>query len=103
MATGKTLKIRKQRNAAVLPLPIRLLIELKLKIGSSLAVFQTPEGILLRPVRRRHSFDQLMLQTGAGAPAVADMKSLDAKLAAFDPKLHGGEVMAVRPVGREVL
>ena len=29
--------------------------------------------------------------------------SLKAMLAAFDPKRHGGEVMALRPVGREVL
>ncbi len=29
--------------------------------------------------------------------------SLEAMLAAFDPKGHGGEVIALRPVGREVL
>ena len=29
--------------------------------------------------------------------------SLDAMLAAFDPKRHGGEAMVLRPVGREVL
>lgn len=29
--------------------------------------------------------------------------SLDAMLAAFDPKRHGGEVMAFKPVGAEVL
>ena len=29
--------------------------------------------------------------------------SLAQKLAAFDPALHGGEVMATRPIGIEVL
>jgi antitoxin MazE len=29
--------------------------------------------------------------------------TLAQKLAAFDPNLHGGEVMATRPMGREVL
>jgi antitoxin MazE len=29
--------------------------------------------------------------------------TLAQKLAAFDPALHGGEVMATVPVGREVL
>jgi antitoxin component of MazEF toxin-antitoxin module len=103
MTTNKILKIQRQKNAAFLSLPIRLLIEFKLKIGSSLAVFQTPEGVLLRPVRRRYSFDRLTLKNGPDAPAVAHMKSLDERLAAFDPTLHGGEAMVARPIGREIL
>lgn len=103
MTANKILKIQRQRNTAFLLLPIRLLIELKLKIGSSLAVFQTPEGILLRPVRWHRSFDQPVLRTGSHAPQIVDMKSLEAKLVAFDPMRHGGEAMAARPVGREIL
>lgn len=103
MTAPKTLKIRKIGNFAVLAFPFRLLLDLKLKIGSSLVVSQTPEGVLLKPVRRSYSFEQLMSQCDAGASASGDIKTLDAKLAAFDPKLHGGEVMAMRPVGREVL
>lgn len=102
MTTNKILKIQRQRNTAFLPLPMRLLIELKLRIGSSLAVFQTPKGIFLRPVRRHRSFDQPVRRHGPDAPMV-DMKSLEAKLVAFDPTRHGGEAMVARPVGREIL
>ena len=34
--------------------------------------------------------------------ALSGRPSLEAMLAAFDPKRHGGEAMALRPVGREV-
>lgn len=36
-------------------------------------------------------------------PKVVAAASLAEKLAAFDPKLHGGEAMATRSVGKEVL
>jgi hypothetical protein len=36
--------------------------------------------------------------------AIGDLKlTLAQKLAAFDPALHGGELMATRPAGNEVL
>lgn len=35
--------------------------------------------------------------------ARSDRPSLEVMLAAFDPKRHGGEAMALSPVGREVL
>lgn len=35
--------------------------------------------------------------------ARSERPSLAAMLAAFDPKRHGGEAMALRPVGREVI
>ena len=40
---------------------------------------------------------RIVIETQAGRP------SLKAMLAAFDPKRHGGEVRALRPVGREAL
>ena len=40
---------------------------------------------------------RIVIETRAGRPSLAAM------LAAFDPKRHGGEAMALRPVGREVL
>ena len=40
---------------------------------------------------------RIVIETRAAKP------SLDVMLAAFDPQRHGGEVMAFRPVGREVL
>jgi antitoxin MazE len=36
--------------------------------------------------------------------AIGDPKlTLAQKLAAFDPVLHGGEIMAARPTGQEIL
>ncbi|WP_424192014.1 hypothetical protein ACMYR3_11085 [Ampullimonas aquatilis] len=32
-----------------------------------------------------------------------DVPSLAAMLATFDPKRHGGEVMALTPIGKEIL
>ena len=52
--------------------------------GLPITVEVVEEGVLLRP---------------AGKPRL----SLAQKLKAFDPKKHGGEVMASRPIGREVL
>ena len=40
---------------------------------------------------------RIVIEARAGRP------SLHAMLAAFDPKRHGGEAMALRPIGREVL
>ena len=40
---------------------------------------------------------RIVIETRAAKP------NLKVLLAAFDPKRHGGEVMAFRPVGREVL
>lgn len=36
------------------------------------------------------------------APAAKPKPTLAEKLAAFDPKKHGGEAMVAKPVGREV-
>ena len=40
---------------------------------------------------------RIVIEARSGQP------SLEAMLAAFDPKRHGGEAMALRPVGHEVL
>lgn len=40
-----------------------------------------------------------VLLSAVGPPQL----SLDQKLAAFDPELHGGEAMTTQPVGRETL
>lgn len=102
MDAGMTMKVRKQKNAAFLALPLRLLIEFKLKIGSSLAVFKTPEGLLLRPVRRRYNFARPASKPPGVAPT-KHIKSLEERLVAFDLERHGGEAMAVRPAGKEIL
>jgi antitoxin MazE len=52
--------------------------------GLPITVEVVEEGVLLRP---------------AGRPRL----TLAQKLKAFDPKKHGGEAMASRPVGREIL
>ena len=52
--------------------------------GLPITVEVVEEGVLLRP---------------AGRPRL----TLAQKLKAFDPKKHGGEAMASRPLGREVL
>ena len=40
---------------------------------------------------------RFVIEARSGRPSLKEM------LAAFDPKRHGGEAMALRPVGREVL
>ena len=52
--------------------------------GLPITVEVVEEGVLLRP---------------AGRPRL----TLAQKLKAFDPEKHGGEAMASRPVGREIL
>ncbi|MEJ7688450.1 MAG: PbsX family transcriptional regulator [Variovorax sp.] len=52
--------------------------------GLPITVEVVEEGVLLRPT---------------GRPRL----TLAQKLKAFDPQRHGGEAMATRPVGREVL
>lgn len=64
---------------------------------------QTPEGVLLKPVKRGRGVEPSRPQSNSCALTHAQTEALDKKLAAFDPMRHGGEVMAVRPVGREVL
>jgi hypothetical protein len=41
--------------------------------------------------------------THTGSSNAGSAESLECKLARFDPALHGGEAMAVSPVGREKL
>lgn len=64
---------------------------------------QTPESVLLKPVKRGRSVEPSRPQSNSCALTQAQTEALDKKLAAFDPMRHGGEVMAARPVGREVL
>jgi antitoxin MazE len=52
-------------------------------VGTVVAVEAVKEGLLIRPVSQ-------------------PKMTLEEKLKAFDPSIHGGEVMADAPVGAEV-
>ncbi|MFN5350617.1 MAG: hypothetical protein ACK5A0_13965 [Polaromonas sp.] len=69
---------------------------------SSKALKTRKEGVLLKSAQRRDGPKQPIPLCDAGAPAPADMNTLDAKLEAFDPKRHGGEAMATARVGTEI-
>jgi antitoxin MazE len=65
-------------------MPARVARSAQIRAGQSVEVTGDGDGIHLRP---------------RGAPKT----TLAQKLAAFDPDLHGGESMAIEPLGREVL
>ena len=85
MISATILTIRKMGNTAGLALPVKLLRDLKLAVGSTLTVSQTPEGLLLKPAQPCYSLAQLLAQCDPLAPAPKDLAEWD----------------AIKPVGKE--
>jgi len=82
MAKGATLTVQRWGNSLAVRIPAAVARTARIKVGQPVEVSAQDSNVLVRPI---------------GDPRL----TLAQKLAAFDPSLHGGEVMATRPVGKE--
>ena len=76
--------IQQWGNGLAVRLTARIAKAAHLALGQPIVVEVVEDGVLLRP---------------AGKPRL----TLEQKLRLFDPVKHGGEVMADKPVGREII
>jgi antitoxin MazE len=82
MAKGATLTVQRWGNSLAVRIPAAVARSARIKVGQPVEVSAQDSNVLVR--------------------AIGDPKlTLAQKLAAFDPSLHGGEVMVTRPVGNE--
>lgn len=84
MAKSATLKVQQWGNSLAVRIPAAVARSARFTVGQPVEVSAQDSHVLVRAV---------------GEPIL----TLAQKLAAFDPALHGGEVMATRPVGKETL
>jgi antitoxin MazE len=82
MAKGATLTVQRWGNSLAVRIPAAVARSARIKVGQPVEVSAQDSNVLVR--------------------AIGDPKlTLAQKLAVFDPSVHGGEVMATRPVGNE--
>jgi antitoxin MazE len=84
MAKGATLTVQRWGNSLAVRIPAAVARSARFRVGQPVEVSAQDSNVLVKPL---------------GEPRL----TLAQKLAAFDPALHGGEVMATRPVGNEEL
>jgi antitoxin MazE len=84
MAKGATLTVQRWGNSLAVRIPAAVARSARFRVGQPVEVSAQDSNVLVKPL---------------GEPRL----TLAQKLAAFDPALHGGEFMAARPVGNEVL
>jgi antitoxin MazE len=84
MAKGATLTVQRWGNSLAVRIPAAVARSARFRVGQPVEVSAQDSNVLVKPL---------------GEPRL----TLAQKLAAFDPALHGGEAMATRPVGNEVL
>ncbi|MEJ0004808.1 MAG: AbrB/MazE/SpoVT family DNA-binding domain-containing protein [Steroidobacteraceae bacterium] len=84
MAKTAALTVQQWGNSLAVRIPAAVARSARFVVGQPVELSVSEEGVLVRP---------------AGQPKL----TLAQRLAAFDPAVHGGEAMAVRPVGKEVL
>jgi antitoxin MazE len=84
MTKTAALTVQQWGNSLAVRIPAAVARSARFVVGQPVELSVSEEGVLVRP---------------AGQPKL----TLAQRLAAFDPAVHGGEVMAVRPVGREAL
>lgn len=84
MAKGATLTVQRWGNSLAVRIPAAVARSARFRVGQPVEVSAQDSNVLVKPL---------------GEPRL----TLAQKLAAFDPALHGGEIMATRPVGNEVL
>lgn len=82
--TSAILNVQKWGNSLAVRIPSVVARAARLSAGQPVEVSNSEDEIRVRPV---------------GAPKL----TLAQKLAAFDPKVHGGEMMATEPVGSEII
>jgi len=79
-----TLTVQQWGNSLAVRIPAAVARSARFRVGQPVEVSAQDSNVVVRPI---------------GDPKL----TLAQKLAAFDPALHGGEVMATRPTGQEVL
>ncbi|MGA8708836.1 MAG: AbrB/MazE/SpoVT family DNA-binding domain-containing protein [Steroidobacteraceae bacterium] len=84
MAKSATLTVQQWGNSLAVRIPAAVARSARFRVGQPVEVSAQDSNILVKAL---------------GEPRL----TLAQKLAAFDPSLHGGEVMVTRPVGNEVL
>jgi antitoxin MazE len=84
MSKTATLTVQQWGNSLAVRIPAAVARTARFRVGQSVEVSAQDSNVLVRSI---------------GEPKL----TLEQKLAAFDPLLHGGEVMATGPVGKEVL
>ena len=84
MAKTATLTVQQWGNSLAVRIPAALARSAHFMVGQPVELSIADDGVLVKR---------------AGIPKL----TLAQKLAAFDPARHGGEAMATRPVGGEVL
>jgi antitoxin MazE len=84
MAKSATLTVQQWGNSLAVRIPAAVARSARFRVGQPVEVSAQDSNILVKAL---------------GEPKL----TLAQKLAAFNPALHSGEVMATRPVGNEVL
>jgi antitoxin MazE len=84
MPKSATLTVQRWGNSLAVRIPAAVARSARFRAGQPVEVSCQDSNVVVRPL---------------GEPKL----TLSQKLAAFDPAMHGGEVMATRPVGNEVL
>lgn len=84
MAKTATLTVQQWGNSLAVRIPAAVARSARFRVGQPVEVSAQDSNVLVTPL---------------GEPKL----TLKQKLAAFDPVVHGGEVMGSRPVGNEVL
>jgi antitoxin MazE len=84
MAKSATLTVQQWGNSLAVRIPASVARAAGFRVGQPVEVSAQDFNLLVRSI---------------GEPK----RTLEQKLAAFDPALHGGEAMATGPVGKEVL
>jgi antitoxin MazE len=79
-----TLTVQQWGNSLAVRIPAAVARSARFRVGQPVEVSAQDSSVLVRSI---------------GEPKL----TLEQKLAAFDPALHGGEAMANGPVGKEVL
>lgn len=82
MTKSATLTVQQWGNSLAVRIPSAVARSARFRVGQPVEVSAHDRDVLVRPI---------------GEPKL----TLAQKLAVFDPALHGGEVMASSPVGRE--
>lgn len=84
MAKSATLTVQRWGNSLAVRIPAAVARSARFKVGQPVEVSAQDSNVLVKPL---------------GEPTL----TLAQKLAAFDPELHGGEIMGSRPTGNELL
>jgi antitoxin MazE len=84
MSKTATLTVQQWGNSLAVRIPAAVARSARFRVGQPVEVSAQDSNVLVRSI---------------GEPRL----TLDQMLAAFDPMLHGGELMVTGPVGKEIL